>query len=385
MLIARDLAPILKKAAKQMPVVSLVGPRQSGKSTLCQACFPDYQYLNLNDLEQLRFAHEDPKGFLQNCHDHVIIDEAQMAPDLFHYIQNIADKKGTPGQFILTGAQNFLLTEKITQSLAGRTRILQLLPLSLRELSKAKLLKSDYETYLWQGFYPRLYQYELEPQDWYPSYLMTYVQRDVRQMKNIQNLTDFQHFLMLCAARIGQSLNLSDLANDCQISVNTAKAWLSLLEASYIIYRLRPYYKNFNKRITKMPKLYFIDPGLASSLLGISSQTQLETHQMKGHLFENLIINELLKNQYNAGLEDQLYFWRDSQGHEVDAIIEQGGKLNAIEIKSGKTIQEKYFDGLKRFQALANNEQNHLIYGGNASQKRQLGTVLPWDAVNDVF
>jgi len=385
-MIKRQLSQKLQQVASQFPVVAIMGPRQSGKTTLVRHVFSDRRYISLEDLELRAFAQNDPKGFLQSYDGEVIFDEVQRVPELFSYIQTIVDERRQPGQFILTGSQNFLLHEKISQSLAGRVALLNLLPLSLAELKNVSSALQNLEAVLFKGFYPRLYDTKIEPGDWYPSYLQTYVERDLRQMKNISNLSTFQRFLKLCAARTGQLLNLSSLANDCGISANTVGAWLSILEASYIIFLLKPHYQNFNKRLVKSPKLYFYDAGLACSLLGIENAKQLATHYLKGGLFETFVIAELIKHRLNHGLTPNCYFWRDKLGHEIDCIIELADRLMPVEIKSGKTVADDYFKEIKYWLELSGNkpEQAWVVYGGEERQKRTSGNVVGWKHIEEI-
>ena len=289
-------------------------------------------------------------------------------------------KKNTAGNFILTGSQNFLFRENISQTLAGRTAILNLLPLSLAELKKTPYALKNSEDYIFKGFYPRIYDKKISPADWYPNYIQTYVERDVRLIKNISDLNAFQEFIRLCAGRSGQILNLSSLGNDCGINHNTAKSWLSILEFSYLVFLLKPYYKNFNKRLIKMPKLYFYDTGLACSLLGIQNEKQLATHYLKGGLFETLIISEIMKNSFNKGVVPHCYYWRDKTGHEIDCLIEKGNSVVPIEIKSGKTITDDFFTGLKHWRKITNGEISRplVVYGGEENQKRTAGNVISW-------
>ncbi len=377
MYIQRELTKKLKQTFRQFPIVALIGPRQSGKTTLVKHVFPVLDYVSLEDPDTREFAQSDPRGFLDSYQKGVIIDEAQRLPELFSYLQGIVDKKKKAGQFILTGSQNFLLHQQISQSLAGRVALLKLLPLSLLELESQP---TDYEHFLFKGFYPKLYASKIEPNDWYPNYLQTYIERDIRQLKDITNLGAFQKFIKMCAARTGQILNLTTLANDCGITHNTARAWLAVLEASFIVFLLKPHYKNFNKRLIKAPKLYFYDVGLAAHLLGIESSEQIKTHHLKGSLFESLIISELFKKRFNSGKIENCYFWRDKTGHEIDCLIEQGTKLSPLEIKSGKTISSEYFRDLNYWNKLAKASvaDSFVVYGGNKNQKRSQAHVLSW-------
>jgi len=379
-MIKRDLSHKLKHLSLKFPVVSVVGPRQSGKTTLVRNVFPKLAYVSLEDLDVREFARQDPRGFLANYRKGVILDEIQRVPDLFSYIQTLVDQKNTAGNFILTGSQNFLLRENVSQTLAGRTAILNLLPLSLAELQKTSYALKNSEDYIFKGSYPRIYDKKISPEDWYPNYIQTYVERDVRLIKNISDLNAFQKFIRLCAGRSGQILNLSSLGNDCGINHNTAKSWLSILESSYLVFLLKPYYKNFNKRLIKMPKLYFYDTGLACSLLGIQNEKQLATHYLKGGLFETLIISEIMKNSFNKGMVPHCYYWRDKTGHEIDCLIEEGNSVVPIEIKSGKTITDDFFTGLKHWRKITGGETSRplVVYGGEENQKRTAGNIISW-------
>ncbi len=323
-MITRVISDKLKSLYRKFPVVSVVGPRQSGKTTLVKNVFPRLKYVSLEELDNREFALRDPRGFLSTYDNGAIIDEAQRVPDLFSYIQTEVDKKDSPGQFILTGSQNILLHENVSQTLAGRVAILRLLPFSLEELKNTPYGSWQSDRYIYTGFYPRIYDKKINPADWYPNYIQTYVEKDVRLMKNISDLNTFQKFIKLCAGRTGQILNLSSLGNECGITHNTAKSWLSILEAGYIIFLLKPYHKNFNKRLIKMPKLYFYDTGLACFLLGIQNTSQLATHYLRGSLFESFVLSELIKERFNKGIEPNCYYWRDKTGNEIDCVIETG-------------------------------------------------------------
>ncbi len=391
-MIKRDLEPKVKQMAQQFPVIAILGPRQSGKTTLSQETFPSYRYVSLEDFDARELANSDPRAFFaQHTNDQgIILDEIQHAPRLLSYIQTEVDKSKKHGFFVITGSQNFLLNEAITQTLAGRVAILTLLPLALSELKKADLLPADSNSMIFQGAYPRLYANNLNPVDWYPNYINTYIERDVRQIKNVSDLSTFQLFMKLCAGRIGQLLNVSSLANDCGVSVNTANAWISILEQSYIIFLLQPHFKNFNKRLVKTPKLYFYDTGIACYLLELESVKQVATHYLRGGLFESFIISELMKMRYNRGRIPHCYFWRDKIGHEVDCIIGHGGKLFPIEIKSGQTITQDYFEELHYWSELAGQEagRSYCVYTGSESQDRTLVSVLKWqdlEQINEIF
>lgn len=325
-------------------------------------------------------AQSDPRGFLQNFPSKTIIDEAQYAPELFSYLQTRVDEVNNTGMYILSGSHNFLLLESVSQSLAGRTAVLRLAPLSVSELTKAKKLPANINEWLFTGGFPRIYDKEIAPTDYFPSYIQTYIERDVRMLKNIGNLSAFTMFIKLCAARIGQLLNIQSIATECGITVNTANSWLSILETSYVVFLLKPYYRNFNKRLVKTPKLYFFDTGLAASLLGMTNSEQIGLHYMRGELFENMVIVEKAKSYYANGLEPQMYFWRDSNQNEVDLLTENGTELHAYEIKSSATMNNDHFKGLKRFAAVANLpvENQTVIYGGDTSMSTMQGNYLSW-------
>ncbi|MCF0180818.1 MAG: ATP-binding protein [Muribaculaceae bacterium] len=367
-MIYRDISEKVRSLAMKFPVVTLTGVRQSGKSTLLKNMFPDYRYVSLEDPDFRKFASDDARGFLDSMGKHVIIDEVQRVPDLFSYIQGRVDAINQEGMYILSGSSNFLLMESISQSLAGRAAVLKMTPFSAHELLASKQ-ELSIDNYMFTGSFPRIYDKDIPATDYYPSYIQTYVERDVRMLKNITSTTMFMRFLRLCAGRIGQLLNVSSLANECGISIATAQSWLSVLESSYMIYLLKPYYRNFNKRLVKSAKLYFCDTGLASALLGMDSANQMPMHYMRGEIFENMVINECVKTMYNNGKEPNIYFWRDSNNNEVDLLIEKGMSLLAIEIKSGATINSSWKDGLMKFGATAGLQATDMkvIYGGDTS------------------
>ena len=378
-MIERTLTSKLIALAQKFQVITLTGPRQSGKTTLVRAVFPALPYVSLEEPDIRQIALTDPRGFLSNYPAGAILDEIQNTPDLFSYIQRIVDENRQV-QFILTGSSNFLLMEKISQTLAGRTAVLHLLPFSLAELEANVPPFDQYDSLIFKGQYPRVYDRALAPTDFYPAYIQTYVERDVRMMKNIGDLNAFIQFAQLCAGRIGQMLNYTGLANDAGISPNTAKTWLSILESSYILYRLQPFHRNFSKRLVKLPKLYFYDTGVACSLLGIRDEGQVNLHYLKGALFENLIITEFIKRNFHHGDNQQPYFWQDNHGKEIDCLLVNGEKIVPVEIKSGKTISSSYFDNLKYWRQLANlpEEQGYVVYGGEQSLQTSAGAFVSW-------
>lgn len=386
-MIQRDAEKTIRHMLHGFPIVTITGPRQSGKTTLAKAIFTDKPYASLEDPDIRLFAKEDPRSFLERFPDGAVLDEVQRCPELLSYLQSRVDADGRMGLYILTGSQQFGLLSGITQSLAGRTAFMELLPFSLSELKKAELLPTHADTILHKGCYPPLYDRDLLPHTWFSAYTTAYVERDVRQILKVQELETFQRFIRLCAGRTGQLLNYSSLASECGITHNTAKAWISVLEASYILFLLRPHHANFKKRLVKMPKLYFYDVGLASWLLGIRTAEQITTHPLRGPLFETFIISELIKSRLNQGERPDLFFWRDSNGNEVDVIAEQGGKLIPLEIKSGKTLTKESTSSLKKWIALAKTESTFptLIYGGEESYKRNDIQITGWQESGDIF
>lgn len=393
-MIKRVLETYLVRDAKLYPVVTVTGPRQSGKTTLTTSCFPDYKYVSLEETDNRELARHDPRGFLARYGRNVIIDEAQRVPDLVSYIQTKIDQDKIPGQYILTGSQNFLLMEQISQTLAGRCAILHLLPFSRAELELQNSPEPDLPERLFSnqqtgldcwtairtGFYPRIHDRHIPPEIWLADYIRTYIERDVRQLVNIGDLETFERFLKLCAGRSGQLLNYSALASDCGIAVDTAKRWISILKTSFIVFLLPPYHRNFNKRIIKSPKLYFHDTGLACHLLGIRNDDQLFSHPARGALFENYIMAEIMKAYIHHRREPPLYFWRDQTGHELDALIEEAGTLYPLEIKSGATVNPSMMDDLKWWNHLTGNPATNamLIYGGNQCSTYRDINIRPW-------
>ncbi len=366
--------------ASKFPFVLITGPRQSGKSTLAKMVFPDYKYVSFSDMDVKTFAREDPRGFIATYPDKTIIDEVQNEPSILSYLQTHTDNENREGMYILTGSQNMLMMQSVNQTLAGRIGILKLLPFSHQELKSANLAPNGINDEILKGCYPRIYDKQIEPTDYYPSYISTYVERDVRNILQVGNLSLFVKFIKLCAGRIGQLLNKASLATECGISEATVQAWLSVLEQCYIIHLLRPDHNNFSKRLVKTPKLYFFDTGLACSLLEIATPEQVATHYLRGGLFENMVINELIKQRYNAGAEANLTFWRDSNGNEVDVIQNIAGKQLAYEIKSGATYNKDYLKGLKYWSNLSGAEPEclNLIYGGSVGLSTSNGKLIPW-------
>ena len=386
-MIKRDLERTILDLLEGFPVVTITGPRQSGKTTLAQHVFQGKPYLSLEDPDIRRMALDDPRAFLDQLPDGGVLDEVQRTPELFSYLQSRVDADGRMGLFLLTGSQQFGLISKITQSLAGRTAFVELLPFAMKELHRAGLVSKNLDEMLFKGGYPPLYDRKLSTPQWLAAYTTAYVERDVRQLLNIQNLDSFQRFVMLCAGRCGQIVNLSSLANECGITHNTAKAWISILEASYILFQLRPHFTNFNKRLIKTPKLYFYDTGLVCWLLGIREPSHLASHPLRGSIFETFILSELTKARLNAGEKGQFYFWRDRNGNEVDVIVDVGAKLMPIEIKSGQTLNRDFFVGLERWITLAGPQATSptLIYGGLEKSSRKGINIYGWDAIAQIL
>lgn len=373
--------------AGKMPVISITGPRQSGKTTLAKQCFPKYDYVNLDTPDTLADAQSDPRAFLKRFKNGLIIDEAQVFPELFSYIQTISDESGKPGEYIITGSQNFLLSAKISQSLAGRVFVTHLLPFSIAELKKTSYWTNNYVDFTFNGFYPRIYDKNIPPELFYPSYIQTYTERDVRQIINVSDLFAFQKFMRLAAGRVGHLLNYSEIAVDLGVDVKTVKSWFSILETCFIVFFLQPHHKNYNKRLIKSPKLYFYDTGLACSLLGIKKAEELEQHWAKGALFENMIIADLNKNYLNTAQQSPLYFWRDNTGNELDCIIDEGRSVKPVEIKSGTTINQSFFKGLLYYNSLSkgNAKNSFLIYGGAAQAHRKEANIISWKNTIDLI
>ena len=379
-MIPRAAAATVRKLAGYYPVVALTGPRQAGKTTLARAVFPSKPYVSLEDLDVREFVESDPRRFLAQYADGAIFDEVQRCPTLFSYLQTNVDEDRRVGRFILTGSQHFGLLSGISQTLAGRVGLVHLLPFSARELALAGK-GSDLETMLWRGQYPPVIDRGVPPGIWYADYMATYIERDVRQMVNVRDLGAFRTFVRMCAARTGQTLSLSALGADCGITHNTAKAWVSILEASYVAFLLPAHHRNFGKRLTKAPKLYFYDSGLAAWLAGVQSPGELGRGTMRGPLFETWAVAEFVKYRANRALGPPLYFWRDSNGNEIDLVIDRGEQLYPVEFKAGQTIAGDWFEPLKKFLGLANGSEGALLYGGAKRQAREGAVIRGWAEV----
>ncbi len=379
--IQRTLIEPIKKMMGKYPIIALTGPRQSGKTTLLKTMFPDYTYISLEKPDLREFATNDPNGFFEKYSDKVIFDEAQRVPSLFSYLQTIVDDSGKMGQFILSGSQNFQLLQNITQSLAGRVALFQLFPFDFDELGSSNLLEKDYQSAMIKGFYPAIYDRDIEPKTFYYNYIQTYVQRDVVELIEIKNVSLFKKFLTLLASRTGQLVNFNSLANDCGVSQPTIKAWVSVLESSYLIFTLQPYFENIGKRLIKTPKVYFYDTGLLCHLLGIKKNEELTTHPLKGSLFENMIVSEYIKKMHHTQNIHDVWFWRDVAGHEVDLVTKEDGRVQIYEIKSSATIMQNHFNGLSYFEHThpSLNIDKKLIYSGKENQKRTVGEIIAWN------
>lgn len=365
--------------ASKFKVVAVTGARQTGKTTLVKQVFKSKPYVSLENPDTRNFALEDPRGFLQTYPNGAILDEVQRVPALFSYLQEVLDNSKVKGLFILSGSNNFLLQQTISQTLAGRVGYINLLPFSISELKKAKLLSTDDDTLMLKGFYPPIYDQEIPPAEWCPNYIRTYIEKDVRQIKNITDLIVFERFIKLLAGRSGQELNNSALAVETGVDVKTIQSWIGILESSFIIYLLKPHHKNFNKTIVKRPKVYFYDSAIVCYLLGIRDNIQLQTHPLRGAIFEGMVVTELIKKRTNAGLPINLFYWRDKTGHEIDIIIDNAGKLLPIEIKSGKTINTEFFKNMDYWSDLSKVKKSMVLYAGSQNQKRSNGReTLNW-------
>jgi uncharacterized protein len=374
----RTIEQALHFLAAKYPVVTITGPRQSGKTTLCRMAYPDRKYVNLEAPDVRQFAIDDPRGFLAECKEGAVLDEIQRTPDLLSYLQPMVDEDPIPGRFILTGSQQFNVREALSQSLAGRTGLLTLLPFDWREV-QAFLDVFDADKLILHGFYPLLHQMRIHPTQALADYFETYVQRDVRQLVQIRNVGAFERFVRLCAGRVGQLLNLNSLGNDAGVTHTTAREWISILEASYIIFQLPPWHANISKRLVKTPKIYFWDVGLASYLLGLQEENQVSRDPLRGNLFENMVVAELFKQHYHQGIRPRLSFYRDSAGNEVDVVIEHGHEIILLEIKAGQTVNRNYFQGLDRFADVVGERVKGgiVVYGGEKAQRRSSWEVWP--------
>ena len=386
MFIPRTIESPMRAYIAKFPILSLTGPRQAGKTTLLKTIFPEYRYVSLENPELRRQAETDPNGFLERYDKYVIFDEAQRVPQLFNYLQTKVDNDGIMGQYILSGSQNFLLLQSITQSLAGRVAIFRLFPFSIAELQQQNLLNEDVNEAIYQGFYPALFNRPVLPMEYYPNYVESYIERDIRNVLNVKDLGLFRIFMRLCAGRVGQIMNFNNIANECGISMKTAQAWFSILESSYITFQLSPYFQNINKRLVKSPKIFFYDTGLLCYLLGIKSQ-ELFNHYAKGSIFENFIIANLLKENSHKMLHNTFYFYRDSNQSEIDLMIQHGDKFDIVEIKSGKTIQNEFFKGINKFEKSypALTGQKYLIYGGDETYKYLDTQILNWNNFDKIL
>lgn len=378
-MIIRDAQSKLSRLAQSFKAVAVIGPRQSGKTTLVRYMFPDKPYVSLENPNHRQFAIEDPIGFLKQYPAGAIFDEVQRTPLLFSYLQQPLDESNQKGLYILTGSNNFLLQENITQSLAGRVGYLSLLPFSIHELSHSNLELSDDNEFILKGTYPPVYDQNIPVSDWYPNYIRTYIERDVRQIKNVTNLIVFERFISILAGRCSQELNMSAISSEVGVEVKTIQSWIGILESSFIIFLLKPYHKNFNKTIIKRPKLYFNDVGLVCSLLGIKTLDHLTNHPLRGALFECMVVSEIHKSMHHLGKPDKIYYWRTKTGQEIDVIAEQDNQVVPIEIKSSQTIQNGYFKNLQYWNKLSGINRGFVFYGGAEKQNRTSGiSVLNW-------
>jgi predicted AAA+ superfamily ATPase len=384
-MIKRDAEKLIRSYSKQFRALAIVGPRQSGKTTLVKSVFSQKEYVSLENPDERMLAETDPKAFLARFPKGAILDEAQRVPLLFSYLQQILDETQKEGLFILTGSNNFLLQQSVSQTLAGRIGYIDLLPLSFAEIQEFGGRHKTTNELILQGCYPELFDKKRTPGIWYPSYIRTYVERDVKLLRNIENSVLFNRFLQLCAGRTGQQLNVAALSNECGIDVKTVNAWLGILQSSYIIYLLPPFFTSYNKRIVKTPKLYFTDTGLACSLLGIRSQQELSVSHFRGSLFENYVIIDMLKKKYNQGSGAQLYYWRDNKGVEVDLLLNSGNKLLQVEIKSAQTFQEDQLNSMNQWNRFSGNKGGLLLYDGEQQFRKTNGIrVQNWRTIHDL-
>jgi len=376
-MIERQVEYELRLLKKEFPILAILGPRQSGKTTLSKKVFTEYQYISLEDIDHREFAKNDPRGFLKKYSEDIIFDEIQRVPQLMSYLQSHVDNLKKNGRIIITGSHNFFLMEQISQSLAGRVGITKLLPFSHYELADNQKSLNDF---IFTGSYPRIYDQDIRPDVFYKNYISTYIEKDIRQIKQVTKLDLFMKFMRLLAGRTGQELNLSTLSEECGVAHNTISDWISILEASFLVYKLKPYHRNYNKRLVKNSKIYFTDTGLVCSLLGIRKSEELDYHFLRGNIFETLIISEFIKGCYNTGEKFDLFFWRDNHLKEIDLIVEHGISQFGIEIKSSATVQEKYFSGLKYWMNLSDGNPGDmfLIYGGDNSYVRNDMNVCSW-------
>lgn len=387
MYIKRQAEKIVLKLAAQYPAVVLTGPRQSGKTTLVKNLFNQYPYSTLEDLNEREFARTDPRGFLAKFDKGGVIDEVQKLPELLSYLQSILDNKAHKKPIILTGSAQLSLLSKVTQTLSGRTAIIDLLPLSFTEIKNQPDKTKNIESLLFRGMYPRLYKENIEPIDWYQDYVRTYTERDVRDILNVHDLGTFQKFLKMCAARAGQILNLTGLSNDCGISHSAAASWLNILEATYIAFRIQPHIENFSKRLIRSPKLYFYDTGLLCHLLNIQTADELKISSYRGSIMENWVATEIIKSQANIHRPADLFFWRDNKGIEIDFIIDRGIRLYPLEVKSGQTIINEYFKNISYWQKIAGNKsgKGYIVYAGNEDQIRTNFKVYSWTSIESLI
>lgn len=374
-MISREAGQKVLQMAEKFPVIVITGPRQSGKSTMCRHLFSDYRYVSLESPDNLLYAETDPRGFLSNFDKHVIIDEVQRCPTLFSYLQEIVDGEVLNGRFVLTGSQNFLLLEKITQTLAGRVYMLELLPFSQKELSVA-----NWRQAIIKGGYPRLHDQDIAPNDFFPNYIQTYIERDIRSILHVQDLMVFKKFIFILAHHVGQLLNFNKLAKDVGVDSKTLQRWFSVLEASYIVFTLKPWHKNFSRRLVKMPKLYFYDAGLVAHLLGIEDEEELIFSTYKGALFENFGVTEILKSYKNQGIAHPFHFWRDSNGNEIDLVIERGNSVKFIEMKASETVKPEFLKTLHYLDGLQSDlKASHFLFNAiDTIQKRTNETIVGW-------